>query len=169
MAASAIIALQNQAKTPIKELQNKFFSAIKEVGDIWAQFYKTYFSTARRVSIEDEQGKPEPMDFLGTKYAGIDFKTKTDVGVSSERESLVMTVLEGLKASKDIDKFQYIELAPDSAVPFRNQLKKMWEKEATKDKQLIQCMQMIKQYQELLAKAGINVGGMPNEMQTMPA
>ena len=162
MPASAIIALQNQAKVPIKEFQSRFFSAMKEVGDIWCQFYKTFYSTARNMSIETEDGM-ETQTFRGTDYAGTDFKTKVEVTVSADKESLSMSVLENMKAAGDIDKYQYVELAPDSAIPFKAKIKEMWANE--KNDLLVQAMEQIKGYQQAL---GINQGGMPNEMQTMP-
>lgn len=162
MPASAIIALQNQAKIPIKEFQSRFFSAMKEVGDIWCQFYKTFYSTARNISVENE-GETETQMFRGTDYAGTDFKTKVEVTVSSDKESLAMSVLENMKAAGDIDKYQYVELAPDSAIPFKAKIKEMWDNE--KNDLLVQAMQIIKQQQEML---GMNQGGMSNEMQTMP-
>ena len=160
MPASAIIALQNQAKVPIKEFQSRFFSAMKEVGDIWCQFYKTFYSTARNISVEND-GKMETQMFRGTDYAGTDFKTKVEVTVSSDKESLAMSVLENMKAAGDIDKYQYVELAPDSAIPFKAKIKEMWNKE--KNDLLVQAMQIIKQQQQMLG-----IGGTPNEMQTMP-
>ena len=160
MPASAIIALQNQAKVPIKEFQSRFFSAMKEVGDIWCQFYKTFYSTARNISV-DNDGDIETQTFRGTDYAGTDFKTKVEVTVSADRESLAMSVLENMKAAGDIDKYQYVELAPDSAIPFKAKIKEMWKEE--QNQMLVQAMQIIKQQQEMLG-----IGGMPNEMQAMP-
>lgn len=159
MPASAIIALQNQAKVPIKEFQSRFFSAMKEVGDIWCQFYKTFYSTARNMSVETDDGM-ETQIFRGTDYAGTDFKTKVEVTVSSDKESLAMSVLENMKAAGDIDKYQYVELAPDSAIPFKAKIKEMWKEE--QNQMLVQAMQIIKQQQEMLG-----IGGMSNEMQTM--
>lgn len=160
MPASAIIALQNQAKVPIKEFQSRFFSAMKEVGDIWCQFYKTFYSTARNISIESDDGI-ETKTFRGTDYAGTDFKTKVEVTVSADKESLAMSVLENMKAAGDITKEQYVELAPDSAIPFKAKLKKMWEEE--QNQLLVQAMEQIKGYQQALG-----MGGTPNEMQAMP-
>ena len=162
MPASAIIALQNQAKVPIKEFQSRFFSAMKEVGDIWCQFYKTFYSTARNISVESDEGI-ETKTFRGTDYAGTDFKTKVEVTVSADKESLAMSVLEGMKAAGDITKEQYVELAPDSAIPFKAKLKEMWTKE--QNKLLVQAMEQIKGYQQAL---GMDQGGAQNEMQSMP-
>lgn len=160
MPASAIIALQNQAKVPIKEFQSRFFSAMKEVGDIWCQFYKTFYSTTRNISVESDEGI-ETKTFRGTDYAGTDFKTKVEVTVSADKESLAMSVLENMKAAGDITKEQYVELAPDSAIPFKAKLKEMWEKQ--QNEMLAQALEQIKQYQQVLG-----MGGMSNEMQALP-
>lgn len=173
MAASAIIALQNQARTPIKEIQSRFFGCMKEVGDIWCQFYKTFYSTTRKVSTE-KNGVIETRNFKGTDYAGTDFKTKVEVAVSSDKESLSMSVLENMKAAGDINKYQYVELAPDSAIPFKAKLKEMWEQEDEQKQLLAQAMEQIKQYQSILRMGNnpvnpINMeGGTQNAMQTMP-
>lgn len=160
MPASAIIALQNQAKIPIKEIQSRFFGCMKEVGDIWCEFYKTYYSTARNISVENN-GEMRTQQFRGTDYAGTDFKTKVEVTVSADKESLAMSVLENMKAAGDITKEQYVELAPDSAIPFKAKLKEMWEKQ--QNEMLAQALEQIKQYQQVLG-----MGGMSNEMQALP-
>lgn len=147
MAASAIIALQNQARTPFNEMQKDFMNELKEVGDIWAEFFKCYYTTDREISVE-EDGKYKTTTFNGGRYAENDFKVKVEVGVSSEKEALVMNVLESLKASGDIDKKTFVELAPDSAIPFKSKLKQSWEdEEKTK---LIQALEQIKEMNVML-------------------
>lgn len=168
MAASAIIALQNQAKTPIKEFQSRYFSAMKEVGDIFCQFYKTYYSTTRLMSVE-KNGKMETRAFKGTDYANIDFKTKVEVTSSAEKESLTMSILENMKAAGDITKEQYVELAPESAMPQKAKIKEMWGNENKQKELLMQAMEQIKHYRELLGEKTENPmqGGMLSEMQTV--
>ena len=192
MAASAIIALQNQAKTPIKELQNRYFSAIKEVGDIWLEFFKAYYNTDRNMIVEDEEGNPENRIFNGSQYADIDYKLKVEVSVASDKETLAVSLLDAMRAREDINKEQYVELMPDAAMPFKSDIKDIWKKE--KQDVLVQAMGQIKQQQmiidqlesqqgnvqqsnEMLGQALgqikqqdeiINqLGGMPNEMQGM--
>ena len=192
MAASAIIALQNQAKTPIKELQNRYFSAIKEVGDIWLEFFKAYYNTDRNMMVEDEEGNSENRIFNGSQYADIDYKLKVEVSVASDKETLAVSLLDAMRAREDINKEQYVELMPDGAMPFKADIKEIWKKE--KQDVLVQAMGQIKQQQmiidqlesqqgnvqqsnEMLGQALgqikqqdeiINqLGGMPNEMQGM--
>lgn len=189
MAASAIIALQNQAKTPIKELQNRYFSAIKEVGDIWLEFFKAYYNTDRNMIVEDEEGNAENRIFNGSNYADIDYKLKVEVAVATDKETLAVSLLDSMRERQDINKEQYVELMPDGAMPFKADIKEIWKKE--KQDVLVQAMGQIKQQQmiieqlesqqgnaqksnELLGQALGQIkqqeemmGGMGNEMQGM--
>ena len=148
MAASAIIALQNQAKTPIKELQNRYFSAIKEVGDIWLEFFKAYYNLDRNMIVEDEEGKAENRVFNGSNYADIDYKLKVEVAVASDKETLAVSLLDAMREREDINKEQYVELMPDDAMPFKADIKEIWKKE--KQDVLVQAMGQIKQQQMII-------------------
>ena len=148
MAASAIIALQNPAKTPIKELQNRYFSAIKEVGDIWLEFFKAYYNMDRNMIVEDEDGKAENRVFNGSNYADIDYKLKVEVAVASDKETLAVSLLDAMRAREDINKEQYVELMPDDAMPFKANIKEIWKKE--KQDVLVQAMGQIKQQQMII-------------------
>lgn len=148
MAASAIIALQNQAKTPIKELQNRYFSAIKEVGDIWLEFFKAYYNMDRNMIVEDEDGKAENRVFNGSNYADIDYKLKVEVAVASDKETLAVSLLDAMRERQDINKEQYVELMPDAAMPFKADIKEIWKKE--KQDVLVQAMGQIKQQQMII-------------------
>lgn len=192
MAASAIIALQNQAKTPIKELQNRYFNAIKDVGDIWLEFFKAYYNTDRNMTVEDENGKVQSRIFNGSKYAQIDYKLKVEVTVAPDKETLAVSLLDAMRDRGDLTKEQYVDLMPDSAMPFKSELKEQWKKE--KEDVLVQALQQIQQLEmiieqlqgqqgdaaksnEMLGQAMEQIkqqnqimsqmGGMPNEMQGM--
>ena len=148
MAASAIIALQNQAKTPIKELQNRYFSAIKEVGDIWLEFFKAYYNLDRNMIVEDEDGNAENRIFNGSQYADIDYKLKVEVAVATDKETLAVSLLDSMRQREDINKEQYVELMPDAAMPFKADIKEIWKKE--KQDVLVQAMGQIKQQQMII-------------------
>ena len=148
MAASAIIALQNQAKTPIKELQNRYFSAIKEVGDIWLEFFKAYYNMDRNMIVEDEEGKAENRVFNGSNYADIDYKLKVEVAVATDKETLAVSLLDAMREREDINKEQYVELMPDGAMPFKADIKEIWKKE--KQDVLVQALQQIQQQQMII-------------------
>ena len=192
MAASAIIALQNQAKTPIKELQTRYFNTIKDVGDIWLEFFKAYYTTDRNISVENEEGKVENRVFNGSRYADIDYKLKVEVTVAPDKETLAVSLLDAMRDRGDITKEQYVELMPDTAMPFKAELKEQWKEE--KEDVLVQALQQIQQLEmiieqmqgqqgdaaksnEMLGQAMEQIkqqnqiitqmGGMPNEMQGM--
>lgn len=127
MAASAIIALQNQAQTPVNEIQRHFWRAVKEIGRIWLEFFKTYCSDEREIVVEmgDEvQGRV----FTGTEYAGYDFDLQVDVGASSEYSAvLAQATLDKMLDRGDITIDQYIELSDPNVAPFKERFKRMRE------------------------------------------
>ncbi|MDD3428448.1 MAG: hypothetical protein PHG02_00395 [Oscillospiraceae bacterium] len=128
MAASAIIALQNQAKTPIKEISRRYFRAMEQVGRIWEQFFKTYYALPRAITVTDADGVAKTRAFVGTRYADVDFKLAVDVGTSSEYgEELAIATLDRFYDKGEITLEQYLQLAPRNVVPFKEQLKKMLE------------------------------------------
>ena len=148
IAASAIIAMQNQAKTPIKELQSRFYNSMKAIGDIWCQFFKAYYTITRNMTIEDEEGNTETKEFLGSKYSEIDFRLKIQVGVASDSESLSVNMLDAMRARNDITKEQYVDLMSDRAMPFKSDLKTMWKKQEESD--LVKAMQIVQQQQKII-------------------
>lgn len=157
MAASAIIALQNQAKVPIDNIQRRFYRTIKEVGRIWEEFFKTYYSLPRLITVDEVDGTQKARAFTGTDYTNVEFKLKIDVGASSTySESLGMATLDKMYDKGDITVDDYIELAPDNVMPFKETLKKR----RAMEQQLAQQMQMEQQMQ---------MGqGMPPIPQQMP-
>ncbi len=131
IAASAIIALQNQAKTPIEEVQKRFYRCIQGVGKIWEELIKAYYHTERNITVDspekDELDKTRP--FTGTSYADCEFDLQIDVGASSEYgEVLAQATLDKLWERGDITTDEYIELAPHNVIPFKERLKQMREK-----------------------------------------
>lgn len=128
MAASAIIALQNQAKKPIEIYQKRFYSAHVEIGKIFEQFFKYYYTDDRMFSYE-EDNQTIVSSMNGENYQNIEFSTNIDVGTSGIfSESLTVSLLDNMKASGDIDFDEWIELYPESIMPFKAQLKKMRQK-----------------------------------------
>lgn len=128
MAASAIIALQAQAKTPIEEVQKRFWLAIEDVGAIWAQFIKAYYRDERAFMRKTDAQEDERRVFRGASYSGIEFDMTVDVGASSEYgEVLAQSTLDMMLQRGDITIDQYVELAPRNVVPFKEQFKQMRE------------------------------------------
>jgi len=66
MAASAIISLQNQARLPIQNVQNRFYRSVRNIGRIWEQFFKACYSSPRPyVAADPATGRQQPRLFEG--------------------------------------------------------------------------------------------------------
>ncbi|MBR6735441.1 MAG: hypothetical protein IKL92_01055 [Oscillospiraceae bacterium] len=134
MAASAIIALQNQAKQPIESIQRRFYRVVEEVGRIWEEFFKTYYSMPRTVAARTLKGEKSSIVFVGTDFSDVDFSLEIDVGAGSEySESLAQASLEKLFDMGQIDVDTYIELCPKNILPFKEQLKRMIAEKRQRD------------------------------------
>lgn len=154
MAASAIIALQNQAKKPIEMYQRKFYRTYEKIGKILEQFFKYYYNDGRLFSYEDENDR-YVASLNGQNYQDVDFSLSVEVGNGGiYSESLTISLLDNLKASQDIDTDEYIELYPESIMTFKAKLKKMREQKAQEQAMLMEQQQL----QALLANQnGITV------------
>lgn len=148
MAASAIIALQNQAKKPIETYQRKLYRVYEKIGKIYEQYFKYYYNDGRLFSYEEEdQTKIVSMD--GELYKDTDFNLTIEVGAGGVySESLSITLLDNLKEAGDIDTDEYIELYPESIMPFKAKLKKMREKKLLEQQMLMEQQAMIQEMQQ---------------------
>lgn len=160
MAASAIIALQNQAKIPIDNIQQRFYRCQKEVGKIWEQFFKVFYIMPRNMSVLDD-GQITTREFNGGKYADVEFKMKIDVGAASIfSESLSMTVLDKIYDKGDITFDEYLAVIPETVLPSKEQLRKLVSKRVS---QSLNMEQQI--YNQPVPQQGMISGG---EMYGMP-
>ncbi|MCI9434072.1 MAG: hypothetical protein HFI86_02185 [Bacilli bacterium] len=142
MAASAIIALQNQAKKPIEMYQRKFYRTYEKIGKVLEQFFKYYYNDGRLFSYEDD-GQRYITPLNGQNYQDIDFNLKVEVGAGGVySESLSISLLDTLKNMEAIDVDEYIELYPDSIMTFKSKLKKMREHKL-QEQALIQQQQIL--------------------------
>lgn len=118
MAAAAIIALQNQAQRPNDDYMNDVVAAVKRHGEIWEQFFKCFYNLPRTIKAKDQNKKDIYKEFDGKKGRGIEFDLMVDVGPSSVySESLQVSILENMKASGDIDKYQFAKYMPKNTIP----------------------------------------------------
>ncbi len=125
MAASAIVALQSQAKVPIEDIQKRFWRTHEKIARIWEQFFKAYYTFDSEYLIE-EDGKNIPQVFNGSEYSNIQFESTIDVGPGSAySESMSISLLENALNRGDIDFDEFIELYPESAMPFKAKLKEL--------------------------------------------
>lgn len=125
MSGSAIVALQTQAKVPIEDMQKRFWRVHEKIARIWEQFFKAYYRFDVPYIVETDAGK-EPDMFNGSKYQNIDFETTIDVGPGSAySESLSINLLENALQQGNITFDDYIDLYPETAMPFKAKLKEI--------------------------------------------
>ena len=165
MAASAIVALQSQAKVPIEDIQKQFWRVHEKIAKIWEQFFKAYYNFSTEYMVEQD-GNEVPTTFNGSDYQNMDFETSIDVGAGSAySESMSISLLENALNRGDIDFDQFIELYPDSAMPFKAKLKEM-------RKQMLlpaEISQMIMQNPELYQNVMSLIGQYEVQQQTQQA
>lgn len=120
MSASAIMALQSQANLPLENKQNRLYRAMREVGKIWEQYFKYYYTFIYQLK---QANKYE--SFVASKYSNVAFSLSIDVGPSSAySEVLAQSTLDRLfYDAKAITLDDYIELCPRSVMPFKEELK----------------------------------------------
>lgn len=118
MAASAIIALQNQAKKPNEMYQQRYFRCVKNIGRIYEEFFKTYYGLPMPITATGDDGEQFTKMFTGTQYADMAFGLEIDVGPASVfSESLQVNIIEKMYDKGDIDKYAYIKYMPKNVVP----------------------------------------------------
>lgn len=128
MSGSAIVALQTQAKVPIEDMQKRFWRIHEKIARVWEQFFKAYYRFDVPYVVENDN-KQEINTFNGSMYQNMDFETTIDVGPGSAySESLSINLLEQALQRGDITFDDYIELYPDTAMPFKAKLKEIRKK-----------------------------------------
>lgn len=129
MSGSAIVALQTQAKVPIEDMQKRFWRTHEKIARVWEQFFKAYYRFDVSYVIENDN-KLETNIFNGARYQNMDFETTIDVGAGSAySEGLSINLLEQALQRGDITFDDYIELYPETAMPFKAQLKELRKKQ----------------------------------------
>ncbi len=126
MSGSAIVALQTQAKVPIEDMQKRFWRVHEKIARVWEQFFKAYYNFDVEYVVEDEDGQPRNDVFNGAIYSNMEFETTIDVGAGSAySESLSINLLESALQRGDITFDDYIDLYPETAMPFKAKLKQI--------------------------------------------
>lgn len=118
MAASAIMALQSQAKKPNEAYQTRVFRSLKNVGRIYEEFAKCHCSITRPIETKDEDGNKMTKPFTGTEYA--DTNLNLEISVMPKTlfdDSLKTTMLEKMADRGWITKVQFAKYAPKNSVP----------------------------------------------------
>ena len=127
MSGSAIVALQNQAKVPIEYIQKTYWRAHEKIAKIWEQFFKACYRFDTQYFTDDENRTLKT--FNGTDYVDTEFETTVEVGAGSAySESMSIALLENALNANRITFDEFIELYPDTAMPFKSQLKEIRKK-----------------------------------------
>lgn len=163
MSGSAIVALQTQAKVPIEDMQKRFWRTHEKIARVWEQFFKAYYRFDVSYVVENDN-QFETNVFNGTRYQNMDFETTIDVGAGSAySESLSINLLEQALQRGDITFDDYIELYPETAMPFKAQLKELRKKQLlppeisqkiAQNPQILQYVMAIIQQAETPAQVG---------------
>lgn len=118
MAASAILALQNQAKKPNDYAEKQLYSFNKRVGKIWEQMFKAYYILPRTIIKEDRKGRKTSKQITPSDYSDIQFGLTVDVGPGGEfSEALQLNVVEAMYQKGDLTKYEYVKYVPNNLVP----------------------------------------------------
>lgn len=126
--ASAIMLLQKAAGVPLESIKRRFYQAMEDVGNIWAELWRVYFNVDRMVTVKDDDGEEYSDMFNGSQHADIEMNLKIDIGPSSSySETLMMTSLDKLYDKGDIDLTQYLQYVPKNVIPFKDRLLKSIE------------------------------------------
>ena len=159
MAASAIIALQNQAKKPIEMYQKALYSAYEDIGKIYEQFFKYYYNDGRMFSYNDEDNNQYVAQMYGSDYQNIDYSLEIEIGqAGTYSDSLAVSLLDNLRASQAIDDDDYIELYPDNIMTFKPKLKRIRQRKLDE----LQQQQMLAQQAALMQQQSPQA--MPNDI-----
>ncbi len=118
----AIAQLQAQALKPIDDLKETFWRVCERGGKIVEQFYKLYYDDKQFSYME--KNVPVSDVFNGKELQGYEFTVKVEAGAGSKwSEAILAQTLEKLLSSQLIDFSTYIDLYPESAMPFKATLK----------------------------------------------
>lgn len=149
MNATAIMLLQKASGVPIESIKRRFRRAMEETGNIELEFWTINYNTARYIPFKDDEGNETSIEFRGSDFKDIGLKLKIDIGVSTDySETLVMTTLDKLYDKGAIDTQTYVELAPQSVVPFKEDLlKKLAQQQIMQQEQQNAMMQQVMQQQ----------------------
>lgn len=114
--ASAIIQMREAALQPMQVYQNRYYDFIEDIARIWADFWINMYGD-RSLKIKDRNGT-HYVPFHAERYKKLVINAKVDVGASTLwSESVVVSTLDNLLASKLITFEQYLERIPKGLIP----------------------------------------------------
>lgn len=117
--------LQKASSVPLESIKRRFYQAMEDTGNVWADMWRVYYNTDRLITVKDDNGEPMSATFNGEEHKDIDMRMKVDIGPSSSySESLMMTSLDKLFDGQFITIEQYLKYAPQNVIPFKDRLLK---------------------------------------------
>lgn len=159
--ATAIMMLQKQANAPIQKIRDRFYDVIEDDLQIWALFYKRFYSEARLVKLTKDNGVALAW-FRGTDYYDLRLFVRVEAGGGSAySESLMLTELKELLRAQIITPEEYLEYLPKQVLPFSAQII-----ERRKERQQRMQQQMMQQASGLMGQIGQDtMAGAQNEQE----
>lgn len=149
LSGTAIAQLQAQSQKPIARLQKNFWKTKEDIGKILVQFYKLYYEEVdytyelmpdEQLEMEQKEGREvyaTQLDvFDGRKYVNKEIAIAVEAGAGTQySEIMAMDTLNNLFLNGAIRNMtteqleQYVTLMPDSALPFKAQLRAIIRKQ----------------------------------------
>ncbi|MGB9903465.1 MAG: hypothetical protein ACPLQO_02190, partial [Desulfotomaculales bacterium] len=141
--ASAIIALQEAAGIPMRQIQKRFHRALREIGVLWLAFWKEFYTEARLIKITGPDNQVSYEWFRGTDYADMKFDVKVRAGTASPySRALLMANLDKMLERQVITPEEYLEMLPADVFPKAQQI---LQKRQQAQQQAIAMQQMMAQ------------------------
>ncbi len=164
VSGTAIAQAQSQAKLRIKLQEEQLFQFVKNAVKIIEKFQKMYYIDDEflyKANLKEKiaslnSNNPMPNYYSGVfnslDYKDTDFTAEIEVGYGTQySESLEITMLDNLLAQKYIDFETYVNLCPQSIMPFKAQLKENIElrKQSELEQFKIRALQAEQQVEQL--------------------
>ena len=151
---AAIAQLQSQALKPVEDLRKAFWHACEKGGLIVEQFYKLYYENKPYLYEENDEEKEGV--FNGAEFQNLDFSITVEAGGGTQfSEAMTINLLEMLFTRGQIDLSTFIDLYPDSAMPFKGTLKKRLQER--EEQQSVQLQAALEQAQGQIQQLGERV------------
>jgi hypothetical protein len=114
---SAIIAIKESAKVPLKLVRAALYRCIEDLANIWSDMALAYYASDRLVPMLDKDGKYSSCALLLEKNEKILPRAFVDVVDSSAYSSAItVSILDKLLDSGKITVEQYLKLIPSECV-----------------------------------------------------
>lgn len=164
LSGTAIAQLQAQSQKPIIMQQKRFWRSKERCGKIMEQFYKLYYE-AKNYSYELDKQEREAIQqnyserttptslidkFNGSEYQDTSFAIVVEAGAGTQYSEIqAMNMLNSLLQQNLVDLDTYVEMYPDSAMPFKAEMKAYLKRREMSEISILR-QQNAQQQQELM-------------------